>query len=173
MTTQTAQESNRSINLLIAKIGKTNLRLDREIQQCLLLIHAHVTQYGDHTGFDRLIANLGSGIRKNSVKAWVEQTTHCYWDMVEKKFAKDGNKAMMPIEQAKAIDWREADGPEKEYVSIDFEKAAKSFMARMDKEIKEKGSIDSKALAGFIAKIRAYADEHENLTESVKAKKAA
>jgi hypothetical protein len=142
-------KSNQTVNLAIGKVAATGKAFSLAVQSALLAIHAHKTEFGDWSGFKRLLEVMPKGARSNSVKAWIEQTTNVRFGK-GKDVAMDRNVQDTPYEEAKKLNWEDADGAEKAYKGLNWKNQAEKILEKFQSDVDHSvASIDD--LLGLIS----------------------
>ena len=154
-------ESTKAINTKIEGIGRTSKKLEKDIQDCLIMILTHKATYGDWSGFIRLIDAIGGGTRKNSVRAWIEQVSNVRFPKGEKP-SMDRNLQDMAVAEAKKISWIDADGVEKTYKSLDWNKQADRLLEKLQSDI-DHGMASLQSLEILIAGLQNGLDKKQEI----------
>jgi hypothetical protein len=153
MTTNTTEQaSNKKIGDQIAKCGTLSKKLEKEIQTTLVLVLAHKAEFGDWSGFIRLIEAVSGGVRKNSIRAWVETCTNVEFPRGEKP-KMNREKSDMEISAASKISWVNADGKEPDYKPLAWEKQGEKLLAKLQSDI-DHGMASLASLEGLIASLQ-------------------
>jgi hypothetical protein len=148
MTTNTEQTSNKKVNDAIASVAKTGKAFETAVQKALVAIHAHKAEFGDWSGFKRLLEVMPKGARSNSVKAWIEQTTNVRFGQ-GKDVAMDKTKPELSTALAAKLAWQDADGVEKAYKGLDWTKQAEKLLEKLQSDI-DHGMASLESLEGLI-----------------------
>lgn len=126
------------LNKEIKAIGKVGQRLNVRIQIAALNACYYSIQYGDIGFGQRLLKELTSGQRKNSLVAFLEKHGKFQWDKELKDFVFFKREDLTADSVGDIVEgWWEA-VKEPEIVSIrDFDTMATKFLANMEKLIKQ------------------------------------
>lgn len=128
----------------IGKIGKAAAKLTRDVQAVAVECAIHAVEHGNVTPANELVASLGKGLRRASLRAWFETNTPMFIPKGKDAFGFDAQRAKemkkdIPAlrELLLALPWEEAKPEEKTVSVFDVSEAFDKFMKRVESMAKD------------------------------------
>lgn len=160
----------------IGRIGKAAAKLTKDVQVVAVECAIHAVQHGNVTPANELVASLGKGLRRASLRAWFETNTPMFIPKGKDTFGFDSERAKemkkdIPAlrERLMALPWEEAKPEEKTVSVFDVSDAFDKFIKRVEGMVKDANvSVRNKELLDLLNQ-QASIYHAERVLASVKA----
>lgn len=128
----------------IGRIGKAAAKLTKDVQAVAVECAIHAVEHGNVTPANELVASLGKGLRRASLRAWFETNTPMFIPKGKDTFGFDSQRAKemkkdIPAlrERLTALPWEEAKPEEKTVSVFDVSDAFDKFIKRVEGMVKD------------------------------------
>lgn len=160
----------------IGRIGKAAAKLTKDVQAVAVECAIHAVEHGNVTPANELVASLGKGLRRASLRAWFETNTPMFIPKGKDTFGFDSQRAKemkkdIPAlrERLMALPWEEAKPEEKTVSVFDVSDAFDKFIKRVEGMVKDANvSVRNKELLDLLNQ-QAAIYHAERVMASVKA----